>query len=360
MLRFATLLESELQKRGHTVRLLQPQPILGNDMYGHAGLGKWLGYVDKFLLFPRKLSSIKSAFDVVHICDHSNAMYTSLLRGIPHVVTCHDLLAIKSALGEVPQNPVRPTGRQFQRMIVDGLKQAQRVICDSENTRLELLRITARPPESVSRVYLGLNYPYSPMETRKALALLEEHHIKTATPFFIHVGANQWYKNRLGVLHIFNQLRRHIPLSRLQLLMVGPPASESMRRFMKEQDLGGAVQLVTGVSNEVLRAAYSLAQALIFPSLEEGFGWPILEAQACGCPVFTTGRAPMTELGGTAAVYFNPSAEEDAANCISNSLSKLDNLRRLGLENVKRFQEATMIHEYLDAYEQVASEKVVH
>jgi glycosyltransferase involved in cell wall biosynthesis len=360
MLRFATLLESELQKRGHTVRLLQPQPILGNDMYGHAGLGKWLGYVDKFLLFPRKLSSIKSAFDVVHICDHSNAMYTSLLRGIPHVVTCHDLLAIKSALGEVPQNPVRPTGRQFQRMIVDGLKQAQRVICDSENTRLELLRITARPPESVSRVYLGLNYPYSPMETRKALALLEEHHIKTATPFIIHVGGNQWYKNRLGVLHIFNQLRRHIPLSRLQLLMVGPPASESMRRFIKERDLGGAVQLVTGVSNEVLRAAYSLAQALIFPSLEEGFGWPILEAQACGCPVFTTGRAPMTELGGTAAVYFNPSAEEDAANCISNSLSKLDNLRRLGLENVKRFQEATMIHEYLDAYEQVASEKVVH
>ena len=63
---------------------------------------------------------------------------------------------------------------------------------------------------------------------------------------------------------------------------------------------------LTNITNEDLRALYSKATALLFPSLREGFGWPIIEAQACGCPVFTSDRVPMTEVGGDAAIYLDP------------------------------------------------------
>src|ERR1700722_12205110 len=103
MLRFAELMQRELTARGHFVTLLQPRPILG-------GSGKWLGYADKFLLFPFTLNRIKKKYDVVHICDHSNSIYAKYLTGLPNIATCHDVLAIKSALGEVPQNMVSSTG----------------------------------------------------------------------------------------------------------------------------------------------------------------------------------------------------------------------------------------------------------
>ena len=357
MLRFGTMLEWGLTELGHTVKLLQPKALLGRNRAGRNGPGKWLGYCDKFLLFPLTLKSLKTDFDVVHICDHSNAMYTRYLTDVPHLVTCHDMLAVRSALGEVLENPVRRTGRQLQRMIAHGLRRAQRVVCDSENTRLELLRLIQRPPETVSRIYLGLNYPYSPMEPMKAKALLSQFKVDSAVPFFIHVGANQWYKNRLGVLRIFDQLRRQIPLQSIHLLMVGPPPCESMRRFIAERGLDSIVRPITGASNEELRAAYSVAQGLIFPSLQEGFGWPILEAQACGCPVYTTARAPMTELGSDSAIYIDPSAEAEAAEIIANSMADRDDIRRRGLENVKRFQSATMMREYVNTYELVVEER---
>jgi glycosyltransferase involved in cell wall biosynthesis len=354
MLRFASLMERELSRLGHSVQLLQPRPRLARK---RTGLGKWLGYADKFLIFPPSLTSVKSKFDVVHICDHSNAMYTKFLLDRPHVVTCHDLLAVKSALGEVRENPVSRTGRELQRMIVAGLKRAQRVVCDSEATRLDLLRITGRNKDSVSRTYLGLSYPYSPMAPEEAKCRLERLEFDTMTPFFIHVGGGQWYKNRLGVLRIFDSLRLRMPSQPIRLLMVGPPPSESMRNLLREKGLEGAVHRISDISDEDLRAAYSLAQGLIFPSLQEGFGWPILEAQACGCPVFTTKRAPMTELGGDAAVYFDPAAEADAAAIIAEAMPGRDRLRQSGLENVQAFQESTMVREYVEAYEQAVQER---
>jgi glycosyltransferase involved in cell wall biosynthesis len=79
---------------------------------------------------------------------------------------------------------------------------------------------------------------------------------------------------------------------------------------MVSGDVGGAketdlptVHRIGRIEGETLTNLYRGARVLFFPSLEEGFGWPIAEAMACGCPVITTGQAPMTEVGGDAAVY---------------------------------------------------------
>ena len=77
-----------------------------------------------------------------------------------------------------------------------------------------------------------------------------------------------------------------------------------MNEFMDAHpEMAASVIPLTNVDNETLRALYSAAELLLFPSLEEGFGWPIVEAQACGCRVVTSQKAPMTEAGGDAAFY---------------------------------------------------------
>jgi glycosyltransferase involved in cell wall biosynthesis len=179
--------------------------------------------------------------------------------------------------------------------------------------------------------------------------------IDTSQPFFLHVGGNQWYKNRLGVLEIFAHLQHWISSSKTKLIMVGKPWTYEMRQFVSLNGLSDNVTELTNITNEDLQALYSKATALLFPSLREGFGWPIVEAQACGCPVFTSNRVPMTEVGGNAAIYLDPTDVAGAAAVIANSLDRIPQLRLAGLENAKRFSPATMISAYSSLYQRQAA-----
>ena len=101
MLRFAAMMLEGLQAAGVPAELIQPEPVFGRFRLGGDFLAKWLGYVDKFLLFPRRLTKkLAQAPALVHICDHSNAMYVRHVESAPVLVTCHDLLAVRGALGE--------------------------------------------------------------------------------------------------------------------------------------------------------------------------------------------------------------------------------------------------------------------
>jgi glycosyltransferase involved in cell wall biosynthesis len=351
MNRFAQILETGLTELGHQVHVIRPQPWIGRLQPSSKGLGKWLGYIDKFLIFPNTLRQELSWADVVHICDHASAVYTKYLQKVPHVVTCNDLLAIRSALGEIKENHTRWTGRQLQKMILNGLNQAQRVACISEQTKIDLMRLSSLRFSTISLIHMGLNYRYFPMKISEAKRRLEALQIPQKCQFFLHVGGNTWYKNRLGVLSIFYYLLQKHPKIEYHLVMVGQPFTIEMHQFIKKYNLSQTVTEMVGVDNEDLRALYSSATALLFPSLQEGFGWPIIEAQACGCPVITSKCPPMTEVGGEAAIYINPTNPEEAAETIANCLPKLESFKQKGMLNAKRFTPEKMIFSYIELYQ---------
>ncbi len=361
MLRFAAVLAEGIAGAGMAVETMSPQPWFGRLWPSASGFGKWLGYLDKLVVFPLALRRrIAAARDVVvHICDHSNAHYTRHLQRVPHVVTCNDLLAIRSARGEFAQNPTGFTGRQLQQMIATGLQRASRIACISEATHRDLLRVLPIESRRAMVIHMGLNYPYRPMPRAEATPRLESLHPGlSGRPFILHVGGNQWYKNRGGVLRIYEQLRalrRDAPA----LVMVGPPLPFDMA---PQPD----VIVLSEVQNESLRALYSAAALLLFPSVAEGFGWPIAEAMACGCRVITTNRAPMTEVGGAAAAYLNPDSDlenwaADAAGKICEMLDESSSARevalRAGLEQAGKFLTTEMIAKYLELYREVLAEK---
>lgn len=380
MQRFAALLASELPRRGVKVELLRPEPFFGRVNPAATGVGKWLGYIDKFGIFPLQLksklrqlstglggrnqgrSTCGPGLPVVHICDHSNAPYVRFLRGIPHIVTVHDLLAVRSAQGEFLENPTRWSGRVLQMMIREGLRRCALAACISEATRADLYRLAGRTPADTTVIPNGLNYPYSPLSPKQVLPALDQlfARLHTARPerYILHVGGNSWYKNRPGVLHAFFALKERMPQRNVALVMAGTPPSRDLVELCAQLGIAEQVHWLGKVSNPELHALYSGAEALLFPSLAEGFGWPLIEAQACGCPVVTSSRAPMTEVAGAGALLFDPEDPISGALCLERLLredsGEREHLREAGLTNARRFSTERMIDGYLDLYIQTA------
>lgn len=340
---YAAMLDEGLRARGHEVRLLRPPARLLAGMPNAGTAAKWAGYVDKFVLFRSALRAAAGEAEVVHLCDHSNAMYVPLIAGRPHVVTCHDLLAIRSARGHFPQNRVGATGRLFQRMITSGLQQAGSILCVSQKTRDDLERYLDVPASRLHLVPNALPWPYRPLERGEAQPRLAELGIGAGDDYFLHVGGDHWYKNRPAVIAIFAELRRLPRYARSKLVMAGSALDARLRSAAARQGVADALLEAPGVSHEELQALYCGARALLFPSLEEGFGWPILEAQACGCPVATTARPPMSEVGGGAAILIDPEDAPAAADRIARALSEPGRIREEGLRNASAHSVSAML-----------------
>jgi glycosyltransferase involved in cell wall biosynthesis len=368
MQRFTALLHSGLSARGHAVTVLAPTLQLARcgPAYRYGGLPKYLGYFDKFALFPRQLRRAVKTLrpDLVHITDHANAMYASAVSGVPLLVTCHDLLQIRVARGEVPRQSLGPAGRCYQDWIRTCLARLPHLACVSERTRADVLRLTGLPAARVAVIPNALNYPYQPVAADAARtrldALLARHRLAPAAlaagpgGFLLHVGGAQWYKNREGLLVIVAELRRLISPPP-QLVLVGPALSAAESHLATELGLDGQLVFFSGVSNPELEALYNLAEGLVLPSWEEGFGWPIAEAQACGCPVFTSNRAPMTEVGGQSSRYFDPTNPVGAARLIAAAWPGRAARRDVALAESRRWQPALMLDAYEARYREITA-----
>jgi glycosyltransferase involved in cell wall biosynthesis len=359
MARYAKWLLSALKARSCTVLLMCPVPWFSRLAVGplrKAAIIKYLGYVDKYLIFPKQLRTAAKQFDLVHVCDHSNSMYLRAVSRacVPAVITCHDVLAIRSARGEFAAAKTGWSGKLLQAWILRGLKRARNVICVSQKTAEDLLRLTGQRGARVGVILNPLNWNYKP-QAEMPEALRARLGLAASESYFLHVGGNQWYKNRPAVVQIFRELAAMPEYATAKLVMAGKPLPASLKALIDASELADRVIAVIGISNEELQALYSHALALIFPSLEEGFGWPIAEAQACGCVVAATGRAPMTEVAGEAAIFFDPEDAVGAASAIRDGLVHWEALRAAGLRNVERFAEETIVEEYRDFYDSALS-----
>lgn len=367
MPRFARMLEQAYVARGHQVQVWSPQAKVFA-ITPHGRLSKWAGYIDQYLLFPlwvRKQIRQQPADTLYVFCDQALGPWVSLVKHKPHVVHVHDLLALRSALGDVPENPTKWSGRLYQRYIRRGFTQAKHFISISNKTRDDLHHFGKVTAITSELVYNGLNYPYTPMPHDEAMQVLERAGFSTMQEgMLLHLGGSQWYKNLAGVIRLYIEYAKR-EQSPLPLWCVSPNPNANVQILLQQVPPQGKVLFVQGIDNHVLQAAYSLAQAFIFPSLAEGFGWPIIEAQACGCPVITTNAAPMNEIGGVAATYIPVLTTTDdaqqwaqqAATTLKNLLAMSATQRRAlvneGIANAARFNADDAIEGYLSVYRQV-------
>jgi glycosyltransferase involved in cell wall biosynthesis len=305
MPRYANMLLSGMIERGHQVEVWQPKarfyklPIF-------KFFKKWLGYIDQYIIFPIevKLKLLKSSKNTLFVfADQALGPWVPLVKNNKHIVHCHDFLALKSALGMITENPTSFTGKLYQNYIRNGFSKGKFFISISKSTQQDLHELHKGEIISSAVCYNGLNRPFESLSPIDSRNLLEDKlNIPLSNGYIMHIGGNQFYKNRKGVIEIYDTWRSMFTKN-LPLILVGYEPSDELYDLHQKSVFKEDIHFITNLSDEYINNAYSGASCLLFPSLDEGFGWPIIEAMASGCPVITTNKAPMSEVGGSAAFY---------------------------------------------------------
>ena len=368
MPRFARMLAEGMRERGHTVELWAPRARFF-ELPFEGALKKWLGYIDQYIVFPtevRKRLKNYSANTLFVFTDHALGPWVPLVAHRNHVIHCHDFMAQQSALGRISENFTGWTGRRYQSLIHRGYSAGKNFISVSHKTRADLHQLLPTKPSSSEVVYNGLNkslHFLDPTEAR--LHFGERTKLNLSSGYLLHVGGNQWYKNREGVIKVYEAWRTTNE-TKLPLLLIGEALSVELSELVDESKYKEDIHLLSGLSDEFVNMAYAGSSVFLFPSLAEGFGWPIAEAMACGGLVITTDEAPMTEVAGDAAflVPRRPKGDSlthkwalDVAHVINTILNlssaERDTYVQLGLANAKRFESNPLLSQIENIYKEI-------
>ncbi|MEM8867176.1 MAG: glycosyltransferase [Verrucomicrobiota bacterium] len=357
MFRFRDLLLAGLQAKGLQVELFNPPVILGKLGARNRGLGKWIGYIDKYLLcsifLKRKIASIQGQ-RIVHIVDHSNAFYTRWLSKETTVVTCHDLLAVRSALGEFKENVLGASGKQQQAMIVGGLKRAEYIVSVSKATCMDVGRLIGEKADWLHHIPNALDRDFIAEARGQADDKAALPSSLQSCRYVMHIGGEKWYKHRILALKVFAQL--HQADDALRFVVVGPSYTDAqLLDAALTSSAKSSIIYLTGISDAELRAVYRHCELLLFLSLIEGFGWPILEAQACGCAVATLDREPMKELNANQRLVLEGELEDanwlsDASAQCQHYLEQSSEARAQARASAQRFAARFTNQESVEAY----------
>lgn len=279
--------------------------------------------------------------DVVHETYYSNS--GSAPQACPSVITALDMVH-ELFPHECPDSD-RVTAIKRKAIV-----RADHVICISENTKSDLMRLYDIPENRLSVVHLGFDQFLPQGNPDREVVVYGNK------PFILYVGHRGGYKNFKGFITAIARSPRLLADFNI-IAFGGPKFSASERALISSLAFSeDQVQHKTG-SDGLLGSLYRLARAFVYPSLYEGFGIPPLEAMAQHCPVVSSNTSSMPEVIGHAGEYFDPADLDDmcrAIEAVVYSDERIEWLRQAGVERLSTFSWAKCARETLDIYQSMA------
>jgi glycosyltransferase involved in cell wall biosynthesis len=257
---------------------------------------------NRFVDYPRWLRGNLERFELFHLVDHS---YSQLVHSLPPqrtLVTCHDLDTFRCLL----EPDAEPRPRWFRAMaqrILEGFQKAAHVICNSAATRDQLLHYNLFPAGRITVIHSGVHPAFgshpdaaADAEAARLLGPSDAREIK-----LLSVGSTIPRKRMDVLIRVFAAVLEEFPAARL--LRVGGPFTDSQLQLARDLGVENSILVLPFISRNVLASVYRSATLLLQPSEAEGFGMPIAEAMACGCPVVASDLAALREIGGAVCEY---------------------------------------------------------
>ena len=252
-----------------------------------------------------------------------------------------------------------PLARAYRRMQYPRCaRAADAIIINSESLRSEIQRYLQVDPRKLKLIYEAVDHDlFQPGDADAARVHVARHGV--TKPFVLFVSSLWPYKNCDGLLRAWALARGE--LGDRQLAIVGAGRDEkyvaSLHSLAAELSIASDVVFVGGVPLEETVRFYQAANLFVYPSLNETFGLPILEAMACGCPVVTSDTSAMPETAGGAAVLADPADPAALAKALIEAGTGRDQLRELGLERAAQFTWGATAAATLDVYREAAERK---
>ncbi|WP_282135685.1 glycosyltransferase family 4 protein [Seonamhaeicola maritimus] len=308
-----------------------------------------------------KLPRIAKSYncDILHCTSNTAPCY----KNIPLITTLHDIIYMEASMLSLLFNKAslyQKFGNLYRRIIVSKvIKNSRRLITVSNFEKENITKYFKLKHKEIKAVHNGVNKKFTVNMDADYIARVKSKY-KLPENYFLHIANKDPRKNTKKVLMAFKDFLERTT-SKQKLLMLGCKDAD-LKISLNEIgaiDLYNHIILTGYVSDEDLPVIYKLSQLLLFPSLREGFGIPIIEAMACGVPVITSNTSSMPEVAGNAAHLIDPNKIEDISSGMLKIVSDQNYKNMLiqrGLKRSKEFSWKKMAFQVLEQYKQLYKE----
>ncbi len=293
--------------------------------------GPWNQRLQTLLLPLRARAQRRRAPDLWHVLDGSRAYVARALGPRPYLVTVHDLIPWLQAEGMFPgAPPLGAAARGLWRSNGLAMQRSALLACVSDSAQRDARRAFAIAPGKSVVVHHPLR-PAMAIRAGQAAAAARDNGV------VLHVGNNGFYKNREAVLRIFSKLDARVAT---RLVMAGPAPTGELLRAGHELGISNRIDWAGDPDDDALASLYRRSSVLLFPSLYEGFGWPVLEAMAFGLPVVAADSGSLPEVVGDAAACLPLADEQQFVSALEQLLASPEVARAAtarGLARARQF-----------------------
>ena len=293
---------------------------------------KWLARIWHRAQIPLPVEVFVGNVDLYHATDF---VLPPTLSTTKTIVTVHDLSFVR-----VP-DAASPNLKCYLDIVVPrSVKRANHVIADSQATKDDLISLYDIQPDKITVLLSGIDKRYSPQKDLDLLVTMRNKYRIPGKPYLFIVGTVQPRKNYSRVIQALKILRERG--YDLCFVIAGGKGwlEDEMYQTIQETGMSDYVHLIGFVDDDDLPVLYSGAECVAFPSLYEGFGFPVLEGMACGTPVVTSNISSLPEVAGDAALLVNPLSVAEITHAIQRILDDTtlrETLIQKGFEQVKKF-----------------------
>lgn len=307
-------------------------------------------------IFTSKPTNIREA-DIIHY-PYMDPFFVTfpLIKKKKTVITVHDLIPIQYK-SHFPAGIKGNLAWQFNKKV---LKSSDRIITDSEASKKAVNKLVGINEQKIIAVYLGVEKKFGKKEIQKKVweEIVEKYNIPQQ--YFLYVGDVTWNKNLPRLVEAIKNV--NIPLVMVGRALVSD--FDKKNPWNKDREIVAnltdtSLFIKTGfVEDETLVALYNNALALCMPSLDEGFGLPVLEGMSCGTPIITSKEGSLPEVAGDAALYVNAESTDDISEklLILNSDKNLQTqLSVKSIKQAEKFSIKKMMDDTIDVYNSLSS-----
>jgi glycosyltransferase involved in cell wall biosynthesis len=274
--------------------------------------------------------------------------------GVPTVAIVYDLQHL-----DYPEFFTKEERERRDQFFSNLLKVAENIVCISEFSRQSFIQKLNVPDEKLDVVHISIYDRWSGLSEETVKHHLQELGLKDCNYAFY--PANYWpHKNHRMLLTAYEMYQQQFPGQHLDLVFTGALEREEkeLREMIAKMNLSDRVHFLGYLNEEALEAVWRGCTCLVFPSLYEGFGIPVLEAMGFGKPVLSSTAGSLPEVCGDAVLYFDPEKPEEIAQClekITTDTELSNDLVSKGYQRLKFFECDKMARQYLDIFKAMVS-----
>jgi len=299
------------------------------------------------LFFDYRLGrNIPKDYDLYHLTNQiiSNLGYYKNIKRT--VITVHDL--------DYYTYPLNFAQKILSRLVYKGVEKCDFIISISKSTKNAIMQHFGIPEDRIKVIYHGVDDIFKPLKQSDFEDIYGKYNLDRTSQYILHVGVDLPRKNFITLLKAFSKLIKKFNL-KVKLIKIGK-ITKSTSKVIKSLNLQKYIVILKSVPECDLVKFYNIADVFVFPSVQEGFGFPVLEAMACGTPVITSNISSLPEVVGSAGIMLDPMDANGFARAIYVVLTNRSLKEEMGkksLERARKFSWKKCAKKTLDTYKEV-------